>query len=173
MVIQWYKLQTHLLNYVQPLDMQSTFLNLFPNWQGKRFSGKNAPWHQTNTSNLSFIVCFFFRSYFKLWISVLSAWIPAVTHSQLCQICQLFKVFFLCTIQFGYAGEVVDQFCGHAKSRASGPSTMNHYASFANQSLGVGALTTLALWNLIVSFCFENPLCSNGVWPFSSPFNLI
>lgn len=94
MVIQWYKLQTHLLNYVQPLDMQSTFLNLFPNWQGKRFSGKNAPWHQTNTSNLSFIVCFFFRSYFKLWISVLSAWIPAVTHSQLCQICQLFKVFF-------------------------------------------------------------------------------
>lgn len=74
-----------------------------------------------------------------------------------------FQSFFLCTIQFGYAGEVVDQFCGHAKSRASGPSTMNHYASFANQSLGVGALTTLALWNLIVSFCFENPLCSNGV----------
>lgn len=57
----------------------------------------------------------------------------------------------------------MDQLCGHTKSQASGPPTMNHNASFANQSLGVGALTTLALWNLIVSFCFENLPCSNGV----------
>lgn len=60
MVIQWYKLQTHLLNYVQPLDMQSTFLNLFPNWQGKRFSGKmHRDTKQTPLIYLSSYVFFF------------------------------------------------------------------------------------------------------------------